>query len=119
VILHLGAENRSSFPETTGTLTASSGTRWLERATPLPAESSSWILPAGRASRLEYVPPFSVALVCVGLGQNEEAVQWLSKAYDAHNKLALYARTDPSLDPLRSNLRFDELLRRSGLQTTR
>jgi tetratricopeptide (TPR) repeat protein len=66
-------------------------------------------------SQTEYVPPFSFVLVCIGLGENQEALEWLGKAYDSHNPLAIYAKTDPSLDPLRSDARFGQLLRRTGL----
>lgn len=65
-------------------------------------------------SRREYIPPFSMALICIGLGRNEEAVKWLEDAYKAHNSATVYAKSDPALDPLRSDPRFVELLQRVG-----
>jgi DNA-binding winged helix-turn-helix (wHTH) protein/tetratricopeptide (TPR) repeat protein len=65
-------------------------------------------------SQREYVPPFSFALVCIGLGQNDQAIKWLAEAYKEHNKTTVYARSDPALDPLRSDRRFTELLGRMG-----
>ncbi len=67
----------------------------------------------GRAQR-EYVPPFSIALVCIALGDKDRAIEWLGKAADARDTSMVYARTDPALDPIRSDPRFGALLQRMG-----
>ena len=36
-------------------------------------------------SRERYVPPYATALVYGGLGQHDEALDWLDRAYDAHD----------------------------------
>lgn len=66
------------------------------------------------SARREYVPPFSVALVCIALGDNDRALEWLTKAADARDTSMVYAKTDPALDPIRSDPRFANLLRRMG-----
>jgi TolB-like protein/DNA-binding winged helix-turn-helix (wHTH) protein/Tfp pilus assembly protein PilF len=59
--------------------------------------------------------PFYLALVYAGLGDKEAALQWLEKAYRAHSGSMRYVRVDRRLDPLRSDPRYQDLMRRVGL----
>jgi tetratricopeptide (TPR) repeat protein len=54
-----------------------------------------------------------LALIYVGLGDNDQAMTWLNKAYDARFNPSALVR--PAFDPLRSDPRFRDLLRRIGL----
>jgi TolB-like protein/DNA-binding winged helix-turn-helix (wHTH) protein/Tfp pilus assembly protein PilF len=54
-----------------------------------------------------------IALVYVGLGDLDEAMIWLNKAYDARFNPSILIR--PGFDPLRSDARFRELRHRIGL----
>jgi len=63
-------------------------------------------------SRTRYVNPFEIGLIYIGLGQSEKAFQWLNRAYEERSDLLVYLRVDPRLDPVRSNPRFQELVRR-------
>ena len=56
----------------------------------------------------------SIALIYVGLGDPDQAMKWLDKAYDARFNPSILIR--PAFDPLRSDARFQELSRRIGLQ---
>jgi TolB-like protein/Tfp pilus assembly protein PilF len=58
---------------------------------------------------------YEIALVYAGLGDKQEAFQWLEESYRAHDVGLIYLKIDPCLDPLRSDSRFDDLLRRVGL----
>jgi tetratricopeptide (TPR) repeat protein len=58
---------------------------------------------------------YEIALVYAGLGDKQEAFQWLEESYKAHDVGLVYLKIDPCLDPLRSDPRFDDLLRRVGL----
>ena len=58
---------------------------------------------------------YEIALVYTGLGEKEEAFKWLEEAYKAHDVGFVYLKIDPCLDPLRSDPRFNDLLRRVGL----
>lgn len=58
---------------------------------------------------------YEIALVYAGLGNKQQAFKWLEDAYAAHDVGLLYLRVDPCLDPLRSDPRFDDLVRRVGL----
>ena len=62
-----------------------------------------------------YVPPYSIALIYIGLGDFDHAVEWLNKAYEDRCMYLVYVKADPLLDPLRSDPRFVRLLSRMGL----
>jgi hypothetical protein len=49
----------------------------------------------------------------VGLGDQDQAMIWLNKAYEARFKASILLR--PAFDPLRSNAQFKDLRRRIGL----
>jgi TolB-like protein/Flp pilus assembly protein TadD len=55
-----------------------------------------------------------VALVHIGLGNNEQAIDWLEKAYEARNSHMLYLRQAAQFGPLRDDPRFVSLLQRMG-----
>jgi TolB-like protein/DNA-binding winged helix-turn-helix (wHTH) protein/Flp pilus assembly protein TadD len=55
----------------------------------------------------------NVALIYVGLGDQDKAMSWLNKAYEARFNPSVLLR--PAFDTLRSDARFQELLRRIGL----
>jgi TolB-like protein/Flp pilus assembly protein TadD len=61
----------------------------------------------------------NIALVHTGLGQNDEAMAWLEKAYRARSAwlVQLSLKADPRWDPLRSDARFQDLLRRVGFSS--
>jgi TolB-like protein/Flp pilus assembly protein TadD len=58
---------------------------------------------------------YEIALVYAGLGEKSEALTWLEKSYESRDKGLTYLKIDPCLDPLRSDPRFQDLLRRVGL----
>jgi tetratricopeptide (TPR) repeat protein len=55
----------------------------------------------------------NIALIYVGLGDNDKAMIWLNKAYQARFNPSILLR--PAFDPLRSDVRFQDLWRRIGL----
>jgi eukaryotic-like serine/threonine-protein kinase len=61
-------------------------------------------------------PLANIALVHAGLGQNDEAMRWLEKAYQARSAwlIGLALKVGPRWDALRSDPRFQDLLRRIG-----
>ena len=63
-------------------------------------------------SRDRYVLPFGIAVVHAGLGQKDEAIGWLEKAYEERNGWMVFLGVEPRLDPLRAEPRFQELLGR-------
>ncbi len=61
------------------------------------------------------IPPGHIALVYVALGDKDQAFFWLGKAYQQHSGIMAWLKTDPRFDSLRSDSRFDSLLKRVGL----
>jgi|SRR5580704_8042558 TolB-like protein/DNA-binding winged helix-turn-helix (wHTH) protein/tetratricopeptide (TPR) repeat protein len=57
-------------------------------------------------SKTKYVSPYYFAVVYVGLGENERAMDWLEKAYADRSNGLVFMKVEPELDPLRSNPRF-------------
>jgi TolB-like protein/DNA-binding winged helix-turn-helix (wHTH) protein/Flp pilus assembly protein TadD len=55
----------------------------------------------------------NIALSYVGLGDQDQAIDWLNKAYEARFNPSILMR--PAFDPLRSDARYMDLLRRIGL----
>jgi serine/threonine-protein kinase len=68
-----------------------------------------------RLTVAQYVPAQSFALVHLGLGNIDLALDWLKKAFDAHEGTVTLLGVEPCWDPHRSNPRFAELLRRLRL----
>jgi serine/threonine-protein kinase len=67
----------------------------------------------------EYVTPFAFAIVCTALGRKTEAFRWLHKGIDERDIFLPENFNDPLLDPLRSDPRYPELVRRMGLGPNR
>jgi tetratricopeptide (TPR) repeat protein len=65
-------------------------------------------------SRRRYVPPQYIAMVYEGLGERERALQWFEKAY-AERSMNGWILPDPRLDQIRTEPRFQNLMRGMGL----
>jgi TolB-like protein/DNA-binding winged helix-turn-helix (wHTH) protein/Flp pilus assembly protein TadD len=76
-------------------------------------EALKKIEPDSRRWHVDPAPMFVTAYM--GLGNNDEAIAWLQKAYSEHSNIMVSLKVDPIFDPLRSDPRFQELLRRTGL----
>ena len=66
-------------------------------------------------SKRRYVSPYDIAVVHVGLRDNNEAFEWMERAYEHRSPWLGCLRVAPQVDTLRSDLRFQDLLRRVGL----
>ena len=53
-----------------------------------------------------------IALVYASLGDKDQAFECLEKAYEERNAWLVALRVDPMFDPLRSDPRFQDLVRR-------
>ena len=62
-----------------------------------------------------YYSPYMIARLYADLGDKEQAFQWLDTAYREHDWLLIGLNTQFQLDPLRSDPRFAELVRKVGL----
>ena len=63
-------------------------------------------------AKKRYVLPLAFAVIHTGLGEKDEALEWLERAYQDRNMWMVYLQTAPWFDPLRSDPRFQDLLRR-------
>ena len=62
-----------------------------------------------------YVPPGVFVLAYLGLGDNDETFAWLERAYAEQSNILQFLKVHPFFDPLRTDPRFADLLRRVGL----
>jgi tetratricopeptide (TPR) repeat protein len=56
-----------------------------------------------------FVTSYNRALIKIGLGDYESAIDWLEKAFEERSYWLIYLKCDPSLDALRENARFAAL----------
>ena len=70
------------------------------------AEAEKLLAQLQAKSMNQYVSPYYFAIVCVGLGRTEEALDWLEKAFGDHSNGLVFLKVEPELDDLRSNSRF-------------
>lgn len=66
-------------------------------------------------NRLQQMDPAPLCVAYIGMGHKDEAFTCLQKAYSEHSNPLTALKVDPIYDPLRSDPRFQELLRRVGL----
>jgi tetratricopeptide (TPR) repeat protein len=65
-------------------------------------------------SKQQYVSPFDIALIYVGLGDKDQAFTWLEKAREDQSEWIGTIRWDARLDSLRADPRFGQLLKHVG-----
>src|SRR6202030_1109112 len=94
--------SRAIFKASLGFLYGQSGRR---------AEATSVLneLKEGISSK-QFFSPFQIALVYIGLGEKNKALEWLEKAKTEHDPFLIYIKTDPNFDSLRGDSRFAKLL---------
>ena len=63
-----------------------------------------------------YFSPAAIAQLHMSLGEKDRAFEWLEKAYQERSNFMANLGVNPIVDPLRSDPRFQDLLRRIGLQ---
>ena len=66
-------------------------------------------------SKQRYVPPYNFACVYAGLGDKDQAFEWLERAYTERDFYLTLLKVEPAMDNLRSEPRFAGLLKRVGL----
>jgi TolB-like protein/Flp pilus assembly protein TadD/DNA-binding XRE family transcriptional regulator len=58
-----------------------------------------------------YVPAYDIALVCLGLGRQDQALEYLFKALQERSGWMTYINVDPRLQPLRQDPRYKAILK--------
>ena len=78
------------------------------------AKAESTIAELNQMSSRRFVDPFGPALVYLGLGDNQRALDLLEKTYKVRSQDVLWLKVDKIFDPLRSESRFIALLKKVG-----
>ncbi|MGA9770213.1 MAG: protein kinase [Blastocatellia bacterium] len=63
-------------------------------------------------SKQKYISPYPIATVYAALGEKDKAFEYLEKVYDERSYYVVFLNIDSALDGLRSEARFQDLLRR-------
>ena len=63
-----------------------------------------------------YAPPANFAVVCCGLGETDQALKWLDRAYAERDVRLTFLKIDRRWDALRGNPRFADLAKRMELE---
>jgi eukaryotic-like serine/threonine-protein kinase len=80
------------------------------------AEAEKILLELLRQSESSYVSPYMIATIYAGLGDKDRAFEFLEKAYQEKSPdIPYFLRADLRVDSLRSDPRFQDLVRRVGL----
>ena len=79
------------------------------------AEARSVLEGLLKSSAERYVSPQHIALVYNGLGEHDEALAWLERASAQRSTGMVFLKVEPKWHNLRSDPRFQDLLRRVGL----
>lgn len=61
-----------------------------------------------------YVSAYDLAILYIGIGDKDKALEWLQNAYADRSVWLIGIKVEPMLDGLRSDPRFTELMRRVG-----
>ncbi len=69
----------------------------------------------GDFSRIHPVDVSAFAVAYLGMGDKNETLAWLEKAYAQHSNTMTTLKVDPIFDPIRGDPRFQDLVRRVGL----
>jgi len=62
-----------------------------------------------------YVNPHCIDVIYLGLGDRDRALEWLEKSYRERSYATVFLKVDAQFDILRSDPRFQDILRRVGL----
>jgi tetratricopeptide (TPR) repeat protein len=82
-----------------------------------PDEARNLLRGIEEQSKASYVDPMIPALVHVGLGETDQALDLIEQACEQHALLLTFLAGDPRFDPLRAAPRFQDVLRRIGLSS--
>ncbi|MGA9774073.1 MAG: protein kinase [Blastocatellia bacterium] len=67
-------------------------------------------------SKRLYISPYSRARIHLGLGQRDEAFEWLEKTYQERHGILVYLKVECAFDDIRDDPRYFDLLGRMNLE---
>jgi serine/threonine-protein kinase len=83
-----------------------------------PADARAILTQFIQVAKQRYVSTIAPALIHIGLGERQEAMEWLDKAYQGRDAFLAYAKIFPPFDPLREMPKFQELLGKLSLASS-
>jgi eukaryotic-like serine/threonine-protein kinase len=81
------------------------------------SEARATLARLAQASTSRHVSSYHVAVIYIALGETSAGLDWLERAYDEQSPWIGYLNVDPGVDPVRSDPRFDSLLRKARLRS--
>jgi TolB-like protein len=70
------------------------------------------------AAKTRYIPPTYFGMLFAGLGDKDKALEWLEKAFEERADGLTWLNVEPMLDELRTDPKFQDLIRRIGLPSS-
>jgi len=67
-------------------------------------------------SKKGYVSSFWTALIYLGLGEMDKTFEWFEKAFEERDGNMIYFTVPPLFDPIRSDPRYKQLIKKMGLE---
>jgi DNA-binding winged helix-turn-helix (wHTH) protein/TolB-like protein/tetratricopeptide (TPR) repeat protein len=68
-----------------------------------------------RLSKERHVSPYNIAMIYNGLGERDDALEWLELGYREREPRMVFLKVEPKWNNLRDDPRFRDLVRRVGL----
>src|SRR5438093_6924849 len=78
------------------------------------AEARAVLAELLKSASERYVAPYNIALVYNGLGERNETLAWLERGYEQRDQRMVFLKVEPKWNNLRSDPRFQDLMRRVG-----
>lgn len=63
----------------------------------------------------QYVSPYLIGEIYIGMGEKDSAFIWLNRAVEAHDNAMEFLKIDPTVNSIRGDGRFAELMKKVGL----
>ena len=79
-------------------------------------EALKILLEQQRLAKQRFVSPYNFAIIYTGLGDNDQAFEWLAKCVEQRTMILVHLKSRPLFDPLRSDPRYATLLRNMNLE---
>jgi serine/threonine-protein kinase len=64
-----------------------------------------------KLSTTRYVPPYHIALIHNGLGEEDQALTWLERGFEQRDAKMVFLKVEPKWNNLRNEPRFVVLMR--------
>lgn len=79
------------------------------------ADAEAILIELQKKSATSYVSPYYLAIIYMGLGDNDKALEFLQNGLSGHSESMVLLGVEPKFDRLRSTERFSEIIRHIGL----